>query len=61
MLIEQSKPSGLHIEQSLVETKEDGMTTLCITNHGKTTCQLQTGIAHSRSCEVDFELNTIRI
>ena len=35
VLIEQSKPSGLRIVQSLVETKKDGITTLCITNHSK--------------------------
>jgi len=37
-LIEQCKPMGLQIEQSLVEAKKDGVTTSCITNHGKTTC-----------------------
>jgi len=45
------------VEQSLVEKKKDGVTTLCIANHGKTTCQLQTGIQIAKACEVDFDLN----
>ena len=57
VLIEQSEPSGIQIERSLVETKKDGITTLCITNHGKTTCQLQTGTQIAEACEVEFELS----
>ena len=55
VLIEQSKPLDLQIEQSLVETKKNGITTLCITNYGKTTCKLQTGIQITEACEVYFD------
>ena len=45
------------IDQSLVEAKEDGVTPLWITNNGKTTYQLQTGVELAEACEVDLELD----
>ena len=59
ILIEQCEilSDCLCIDQSLVEAKEDGVTSLWITNNGKTTYQLQTGVELAEACEVDLELD----
>ena len=59
VLIEQCETLNdcLCIDQSLVEAKEDGVTTLWVTNNGKTTYQLQTGVELAEACEVDLELD----
>ena len=59
VLIEQCETLNdcLCIDQSLVEAKEDGVTTLRITNNDKTTYRLQTGVELAEACEVDLELD----
>ena len=51
----QIRGSALIEPKGLLEANEDGLTTLLISNSGKSTCQIKCGTEMTQDCRVNLE------